>query len=238
MLAFRNLTNRLLKEEESMASEKQISANRRNAKRSTGPVTAVGKSISRRNSQRHGLSAAVLILLDEENPEEFEEMRRGVFDQWQPGNTLEEYFVAALAAMLWRYKRAMRFEAAAIEWKKHDMLHADSYDREEAERISFLDPDYSVRRSPSVNLSSSGDKNGSSENVSDAEKKILGRVIEAALTEDDLLAKIARHEAHLLRQIERILDQLRTLKAEGSNAQKLLPVADTDAGSEAESIAA
>lgn len=39
-----------------MASEKQIAANRANAKRSTGPKTAAGKSRSRRNAFRHGLS--------------------------------------------------------------------------------------------------------------------------------------------------------------------------------------
>lgn len=39
-----------------MASEKQIAANRTNATRSTGPKTAVGKSRSRRNAFRHGLS--------------------------------------------------------------------------------------------------------------------------------------------------------------------------------------
>jgi hypothetical protein len=39
-----------------MASEKQIAANRANAKRSTGPRSAVGKSKSSRNARRHGLS--------------------------------------------------------------------------------------------------------------------------------------------------------------------------------------
>jgi hypothetical protein len=39
-----------------MASEKQIAANRANAKRSTGPKTAVGKTVSSRNAFRHGLS--------------------------------------------------------------------------------------------------------------------------------------------------------------------------------------
>ena len=40
-----------------MASEKQIAANRANAKRSTGPKTLVGKMASSRNAYRHGLSA-------------------------------------------------------------------------------------------------------------------------------------------------------------------------------------
>jgi hypothetical protein len=39
-----------------MPSERQIAANRRNAKKSSGPRTADGKARSRRNSLRHGLS--------------------------------------------------------------------------------------------------------------------------------------------------------------------------------------
>ena len=43
-----------------MASEKQIAANRANAKRSTGPKTAAGKLRSSRNAFRHGLSRPLL----------------------------------------------------------------------------------------------------------------------------------------------------------------------------------
>jgi hypothetical protein len=39
-----------------MATEKQIAANRANARRSTGPKTALGKMVSSRNAFRHGLS--------------------------------------------------------------------------------------------------------------------------------------------------------------------------------------
>ena len=41
-----------------MASERQIAANRRNAKKSSGPRSADGKTRSRRNALRHGLSIA------------------------------------------------------------------------------------------------------------------------------------------------------------------------------------
>jgi hypothetical protein len=41
-----------------MASERQIAANRRNAKKSSGPRSADGKARSRRNALSHGLSIA------------------------------------------------------------------------------------------------------------------------------------------------------------------------------------
>jgi hypothetical protein len=40
-----------------MATEKQIAANRANAKRSTGPKSRAGKTVSSRNAYRHGLSS-------------------------------------------------------------------------------------------------------------------------------------------------------------------------------------
>jgi hypothetical protein len=43
-------------EHKAVPTEKQIAANRANAKKSTGPKTAVGKLRSSRNAYRHGLS--------------------------------------------------------------------------------------------------------------------------------------------------------------------------------------
>ncbi|MBB4361515.1 hypothetical protein GGD65_002537 [Bradyrhizobium sp. CIR18] len=43
-----------------MVSIRQIEANRSNAKRSTGPKTAVGKTRSSRNALRHGLARSII----------------------------------------------------------------------------------------------------------------------------------------------------------------------------------
>jgi hypothetical protein len=44
-----------------MTNIKQIEANRRNSRRSTGPATQEGKLRSRRNAVRHGLTAETVI---------------------------------------------------------------------------------------------------------------------------------------------------------------------------------
>jgi hypothetical protein len=42
-----------------MASDRQIAANRKNSKRSTGPRSQAGRIASRRNALRHGLAIAI-----------------------------------------------------------------------------------------------------------------------------------------------------------------------------------
>jgi len=42
-----------------MVSERQIAANRRNARKSTGPRSGVGKKRASRNAYRHGLSLSI-----------------------------------------------------------------------------------------------------------------------------------------------------------------------------------
>jgi hypothetical protein len=42
-----------------MASERQIAANRRNARKSTGPGSGAGKTRARRNAYRHGLTLSI-----------------------------------------------------------------------------------------------------------------------------------------------------------------------------------
>ena len=57
-----------------MTTFRQIAANRRNARKSTGPATEEGKQRSRCNAVRHGLTAETVIgaLEDAEDYQDFE----------------------------------------------------------------------------------------------------------------------------------------------------------------------
>lgn len=53
-----------------MASERQIAANRLNARNSTGPRTEAGKKRASRNALRHGLASQALHVMDAERGEQ------------------------------------------------------------------------------------------------------------------------------------------------------------------------
>jgi hypothetical protein len=92
-----------------MASDKQVSANRRNAANSTGPITKNGKLQSRRNAIRHGLTAATVVPAIEDS-EEFERFEAAVRADYQPASTVEHELVARLTSLLWRLRRSTLIE--------------------------------------------------------------------------------------------------------------------------------
>jgi hypothetical protein len=55
-----------------MASQKQIEANRRNALKSTGPVTQEGKARSRGNALRHGFTSLTIGVVPAEQKNELD----------------------------------------------------------------------------------------------------------------------------------------------------------------------
>jgi hypothetical protein len=66
-----------------MSSDKQVRANRANAKRSTGPQSGYGKSIARMNAYKHGLTAETIIIGDED-PKAFEALRAQLLEEYNP----------------------------------------------------------------------------------------------------------------------------------------------------------
>ena len=94
-----------------MASRKQIRANRRNARKSTGPKSDAGKAASSANALSHGLTAARTVVLPEEEPEDFELLRQGVVADLAPAGAMQEALAQRIAVLLWRLDRVARLEA-------------------------------------------------------------------------------------------------------------------------------
>jgi hypothetical protein len=76
-----------------MTSQKQLAANRRNARRSTGPRTAQGKEKSRLNSLRHGFSSAKAVVFTEE----MDDLYRSLWEDFDPDAAI---LAAARAAVV------------------------------------------------------------------------------------------------------------------------------------------
>ncbi len=96
-----------------MASEKQILANRTNAKSSTGPRTASGRARSRRNAFKHGLTARTVIDVLEDD-QEFRSFAKGIAEQYLPDTPLRRELVERLIAILWRLRRAHGVETGLL----------------------------------------------------------------------------------------------------------------------------
>jgi len=92
-----------------MASPKQIEANKRNAKKSTGPRTSAGKKKVAVNAVKHGLLAQQVVLPNEDE-EEFAEFAIRLAHELQPVGELEDFLVGMIAACAWRLRRLQRVE--------------------------------------------------------------------------------------------------------------------------------
>ena len=100
-----------------MASDKQITANRENSKRSTGPKTLDGKRRSSLNALKLG-GFARSTLLPSEDKAEFSRFARGVYADWQPVGTTERALVELIISTLWRHRRLQSVEGGLYEMYK------------------------------------------------------------------------------------------------------------------------
>jgi hypothetical protein len=92
-----------------MATQAQITANRRNSQLSTGPRSQAGKTASSRNSTRTGLYAKSL-LIDGEDPEELAALQQDYFDSCNPQGPLETALVLELLRSDWLLRRMATVE--------------------------------------------------------------------------------------------------------------------------------
>ena len=97
-----------------MTSFRRIEANRRNARKSTGPITQEGKQRSRCNSVRHGLTAETVIGALED-AQDYKAFEATIIADYDAQSAVERELVLRLASLLWRLRRATAMETGLFE---------------------------------------------------------------------------------------------------------------------------
>ncbi len=90
---------------------RQLAANRRNAQKSTGPRTPLGKRRARMNALKHDVRARLhgrALRELGEDPQAFELLRRDLLSSFEPATRMEGLLVDDLAGLWWKKARAER----------------------------------------------------------------------------------------------------------------------------------
>src|SRR5436190_23995439 len=104
-----------------MSSFRQIDANRRNARLSSGPVTDEGKKRSRKNALRHGLTSETVIEALED-ADDFVSFQMAVTADYDGQSAVERELVLRLANLLWRLRRAAAIETGLFKIQARHLL--------------------------------------------------------------------------------------------------------------------
>jgi hypothetical protein len=103
-----------------MTSYRQFEANRRNAGKSTGPVTEEGKRRSRCNAVRHGLTAETVIGALED-AKDYKAFEAAIIADYDAQSAVERELVLRLASLLWRLRRATTGETSLFDMQAEQL---------------------------------------------------------------------------------------------------------------------
>ena len=184
-----------------MTTEKQIEANRRNAKLSTGPTSTGGLGRTSLNAVKHGLTAAIVLLRDEDSAL-FEKLRQDLLDDHNPIGEIEAFWVERIAISLWRLGRGPKYEAAMVEEAQREADHEFSLGR----IMSTAELQHTVGEAKKPKAGA-------------AYVRLFGH-----RGSDASLINLTRHEERIERSIVRALAQLERLQARRTGENVVPPV--------------
>jgi hypothetical protein len=121
-------------------SQKKIEANRRNAKKSTGPKTEEGKARSAMNSIKYGIYSDKYLIKDE-SYEEFDNYRRKILKCLNPTNAVLFDMATHVVSNGWEYQRCTLLESKILNSKslKHDAERKENNEEPKQIIVSWQD---------------------------------------------------------------------------------------------------
>jgi hypothetical protein len=163
----------------------------------------------RTNADCFAVSHACEFAVIERKSKRISRFQQELIDDLKPYGACQLDVVERLAATFWRLRRIPRFEAAILAWLEHEDFHSDN------------------KRSPGMfhyDLRLPGEEASSTEEMLDKhtaarwlgrdpyQLKVLGRMLEDALTRDGPLLKLNTYEARLIRQSQQLMGQFFALR--------------------------
>ncbi len=157
-------------------------------KRGGGPRTEAGKAVVRLNPVKHGVLSQTPVIPLVEREEDWEALRRGLFEALDVQGTLEEALADRIAGIIWRLHRAVRFESESVSRYLHDVPG----DWRASRRAAGMPVPVEVTQ----------------EVVEEMDRMLMSRLLPG----EETLAKVMRYETKLHRFLLQTLHQLMVVK--------------------------
>ena len=215
-----------------MTSARKISANRRNASKSTGPRTPTGKAVSARNALRHGILSSELLLPSEDSAI-LVKLEEKLQIEFRPVGELETLLVNRIVAAVWRLQRLGRVESEMFAAEAHRREAEEA--RSEAARYTRHEPSEfdKLMHFPDTQgrtvVVDQERHDAAQRKAASAERKRAGSGLGTAFVNtsaaSDAFSKLSRYETTIERSLFRNLHELQRLQAARTGERVPLPVA-------------
>ncbi len=175
---------------------------------STGPKSRRGKTVSRRNSWKHGIKSDAPVVVEiNEDPREWERHRVATIESLEAEGHIEILFAERIANLFWRLKRLERYET--------EMIIAD---------LSGI-PEYME-----ILVTAGKAWSGLSREQVITPEAIDNQVIRRLIPADGVVATITRYESSLHRQLTQTLHELEALQIRRKGGSSPLARLDVTGG--------
>jgi hypothetical protein len=128
-----------------MLTKAQIKANRKNARKSTGPKTYKGKEKSSRNATKHGFFACQDVIKSESQLE-FDMLSSEMLDELNPIGPMEHILADRIVSLTWRLKRVARMHTETIDFLLEQDVGRSEFLRGLTDNPKEQDPELALGR--------------------------------------------------------------------------------------------
>ena len=204
-----------------MTSFRQIQANRRNALRSTGPITEGGKRRSRQNAVRHGLSAETVVEIVED-VDDYRGFEAAIIADYDARTAVERELVLRLASLLWRLRRATLIETELLRIQvevlrdrrsSHQALRSRTPPSPIPRNAYSAVRDVREDQTDSDSCSAIHSASRSAAQPVNSSRDLAHCFLRLANLDNGIFERLGRYESALARQVVRVLFLLKSTRA-------------------------